>query len=90
MVTGYRKGKAAESPSSSVDKGKGKGKATINPTAVSTSPSSQEQQQEEKHQKLFEFSYGVRHNYLHSHRLEGERVIRPMRFACSLDFFIQD
>ncbi|KAG0292107.1 hypothetical protein BGZ96_004522 [Linnemannia gamsii] len=93
MVAGYRKGKTAaqgETPLSSNDKGKGKGKAT---STVSSSPSSQEQQQqeqEEEHQKLFEFSYGVRHNYLHSHRLEGERVIRPMRFACSLDFFMQN
>ncbi|KAG0302910.1 hypothetical protein BGZ98_007126 [Dissophora globulifera] len=39
--------------------------------------------------ELFEFLYDVRHNYLSSSRLEGERVIRPLRFACSLDFFIQ-
>ncbi|KAG0066917.1 hypothetical protein BGZ89_006748 [Linnemannia elongata] len=86
--------------SSTVDKGKGKGKSkaitlglTPSPSSPSSSSSSeqeQDRQTEESHQKLFEFSYGVRHNYLHSHRLEGERVIRPMRFACSLDFFIQD
>ncbi|KAG0215424.1 hypothetical protein BGX28_010129 [Mortierella sp. GBA30] len=40
-------------------------------------------------QQLFEFTYGIRHNYLHSSRLEGERVIRPIRFECSLDFFVQ-
>lgn len=39
--------------------------------------------------QLFEFTYDVRHNYLSS-RLEGERVIRPIRFACSLDFFVLD
>lgn len=102
MVTGYRKGKPS-SPSSSgnttaatstVDKGKGKGKSKATASGPTLSPSSSEQEQErkveERNQKLFEFSYGVRHNYLHSHRLEGERVIRPMRFACSLDFFIQD
>ncbi|KAF9299260.1 hypothetical protein BGZ88_011475 [Linnemannia elongata] len=83
---------------STVDKGKGKGKSkaiTSGPTpspysSSSSSEKEEERQAEESHQKLFEFSYGVRHNYLHSHRLEGERVIRPMRFACSLDFFIQD
>ncbi|KAG0071511.1 hypothetical protein BGZ90_012226 [Linnemannia elongata] len=106
VVAGYRKGKTSPSSSSdsstaassTVDKGKGKGKSkAINsgptPSPYSSSSSSEkeeERQAEESHQKLFEFSYGVRHNYLHSHRLEGERVIRPMRFACSLDFFIQD
>ncbi|KAF9132808.1 hypothetical protein BGW39_011292 [Mortierella sp. 14UC] len=79
---------------------KGKGKATTSEpilTALSQEQEKEreqrrvrEQEQQEQHQKLFEFSYGVRHNYLHSHRLEGERVIRPMRFACSLDFFVQD
>ncbi|KAF9546619.1 hypothetical protein EC957_009542 [Mortierella hygrophila] len=99
MVAGYRKGKTSTSDSptaasSTVDKGKGKGKSKSTVSGPTLSPSSskqeQERQAEERHQKLFEFSYGVRHNYLHSHRLEGERVIRPMRFACSLDFFIQD
>ncbi|KAF9144153.1 hypothetical protein BGX30_013596 [Mortierella sp. GBA39] len=99
MVAGYRRGKTSTSDiptaaSSTVDKGKGKGKSNSTASGPAPSPSSSEQEQErqaeERHQKLFEFSYGVRHNYLHSHRLEGERVIRPMRFACSLDFFIQD
>lgn len=102
MVAGYRKGKTSPSSSSgsptaapfTVDKGKEKGKSKAVVSGPTPSPSSseqeKEQQAEERHQKLFEFSYGVRHNYLHSHRLEGERVIRPMRFACSLDFFIQD
>ncbi|KAG0254645.1 hypothetical protein BG011_005615 [Mortierella polycephala] len=32
----------------------------------------------DEHQ-LFELTYGVRHNYIHTNRLEGERVIRPIR-----------
>ncbi|KAF9353953.1 hypothetical protein BGX26_008288 [Mortierella sp. AD094] len=40
--------------------------------------------------ELFELTYDVRHEYLLSTKLEGERVIRPIHFACSLDFFIQD
>ncbi|KAF8943652.1 hypothetical protein BGZ47_005197 [Haplosporangium gracile] len=94
MVAGYRRGKThpssdstATSPSA-VDKGKGKATTITGPTPSSSQEQKQEEQ--ERRQKLFEFSYSVRHNYLHSHRLEGERVIRPMRFACSLDFFIQD
>ncbi|KAG0375596.1 hypothetical protein BGX24_008886 [Mortierella sp. AD032] len=103
MVTGYRKGKTSSSsaPDSSqhdaslvaasgvVDKGKGKGKGKATQSTLQEQQLRREKEREEQHQKLFEFSYGVRHNYLHSHRLEGERVIRPMRFACSLDFFIQ-
>ncbi|KAF9099289.1 hypothetical protein BGX23_003144 [Mortierella sp. AD031] len=97
MVSGYRRGKTpAESDggkrvlsgSGVVDKGKGK--MTAAKATGSGRLQEQQQQEQEQPQKLFEFSYGVRHNYLHSHRLEGERVIRPMRFACSLDFFIQD
>ncbi|KAF9981548.1 hypothetical protein BGZ75_007094 [Mortierella antarctica] len=43
-----------------------------------------------KERQLFELTYDIRHNYLHTSRLEGERVIRPIRFACSLDFFLHD
>jgi len=45
---------------------------------------------EVKEQQLFELTYDIRHNYLHTSRLEGERVIRPMQFACSLDFFLHN
>ncbi|KAF9384809.1 hypothetical protein CPB97_005358 [Podila verticillata] len=38
---------------------------------------------------LFEFQYGVRHNYMQT-RLEGERVVRPTLFSCSLDFFMDE
>ncbi|KAG0088363.1 hypothetical protein BGZ92_006268 [Podila epicladia] len=41
-------------------------------------------------QCLFEFQYGVRHNYMQTSRLEGERVVRPTLFSCSLDFFVDD
>ncbi|KAG0029236.1 hypothetical protein BGZ82_008063 [Podila clonocystis] len=41
-------------------------------------------------QCLFEFQYGVRHNYMQTSRLEGERVVRPTLFLCSLDFFVDD
>ncbi|KAF9287021.1 hypothetical protein BGZ74_001188 [Mortierella antarctica] len=40
-------------------------------------------------QRLFEFQYGVRHNYMQTSRLEGERVVRPTMFSCSLDFFVE-
>jgi hypothetical protein len=43
----------------------------------------------EERRQQFEFTYDVRHNYLLSGRLEGERVIRPIRFSCTLDFFAQ-
>ncbi|KAF9572760.1 hypothetical protein EC968_009488 [Mortierella alpina] len=43
-----------------------------------------------KERQLFELTYDIRHNYLHTSRLEGERVVRPIRFACSLDFFLHD
>ncbi|KAG0261986.1 hypothetical protein DFQ27_002663 [Actinomortierella ambigua] len=39
-------------------------------------------------QPLFELVYGVGHNYMNAARLEGERVIRPIRFSCSVDFFL--
>ncbi|KAF9279343.1 hypothetical protein BGZ68_007980 [Mortierella alpina] len=45
---------------------------------------------EVKERPWFELTYDIRHNYLHTSRLEGERVIRPIRFACSLDFFLHD
>ncbi|CAO3570673.1 unnamed protein product [Mortierella alpina] len=48
------------------------------------------QGKEVKERQLFELTYDIRHNYLHTSRLEGERVIRPMRFACSLDFFLHN
>ncbi|KAF9308549.1 hypothetical protein BG003_010969 [Podila horticola] len=41
-------------------------------------------------QCLFEFQYGVRHNYMQTSRLEGERVVRPTMFSCSLDFFMDE
>ncbi|KAK3806289.1 MAG: hypothetical protein J3Q66DRAFT_358778 [Benniella sp.] len=44
----------------------------------------------EERRQQFEFTYDVRHNYLLCSRLEGERVIRPIRFSCTLDFFTKD
>jgi hypothetical protein len=44
---------------------------------------------EKEEDALFEFTYDVRHNYILSSRLEGERVIRPIRFECGLDLFLQ-
>ncbi|KAG0230884.1 hypothetical protein BGW42_000606 [Actinomortierella wolfii] len=46
------------------------------------------EEQEQEQEPLFEFMYGVGHNYMNAVRLEGERVIRPIRFSCSLDFFL--
>ncbi|KAF9953469.1 hypothetical protein BGZ72_005388 [Mortierella alpina] len=34
---------------------------------------------EVKERQLFELTYDIRHNFLHTSRLEGERVIRPIR-----------
>ncbi|KAF9970916.1 hypothetical protein BGZ73_006211 [Actinomortierella ambigua] len=48
----------------------------------------EEEEEEETQQPLFELEYGVGHNYMNAARLEGERVIRPIRFSCSLDFFV--
>jgi len=61
----------------------------------------EEGEEEERHQdketcktairpSLFEFQYGVRHNYMQTSRLEGERVVRPTLFSCSLDFFMDE
>ncbi|KAG0369793.1 hypothetical protein BGZ54_008882 [Gamsiella multidivaricata] len=47
-----------------------------------------EEKEAKEEDALFEFTYDVRHNYILSNRLEGERVVRPIRFACSLDFFV--
>ncbi|KAF9580867.1 hypothetical protein BGW38_002322 [Lunasporangiospora selenospora] len=55
----------------------------------STDERIREEEEEEEDNSLFEFTYDVRHNYLHSSRLEGERVIRPIRFSCLLSFFEQ-
>ncbi|KAF9158330.1 hypothetical protein DFQ26_007750 [Actinomortierella ambigua] len=47
-----------------------------------------EGEEETAEQPLFELVYGVGHNYMNAARLEGERVIRPIQFSCSVDFFL--